>query len=479
MPNSTSIIDYFASGLAANRPTSCPISPLAVGLYWATDTQILSTYSNGVWSNISNTGLAGPQGAPGAVPSVVGQTGAVTASQIASALGLTAPATAPFGTTTNTVADGGVQASQGIGITANASALAAETTRAEAAEALLVLTSKIGAVNGVAPLDGSARVPLTNLPVALSEAIYFAGTWNASTNTPTLASGSGSAGAMYKVSSAGTTALDGISQWNVGDQAVFSGATSTWNKIDGVANEVTSVAGQTGAITAGQIATALGLTPAATAAFGTGLGTVAQGNDSRIVGAAQVANNLSDLASAATARTNLGLGGAAVLNVGTASGTVGDGGILNTAVTNIASNTTQINTINSEITTINTTLGNTPLLTTPNSFQKTVSGTPQSVAYASTITLDLTQGNNVIVGTLTGNVASFANPSAMTPGSSGWIKLTQDGTGSRTVTAWGSYFKFGPQGTPVLSTAAGAVDVLFYNVIDAARIVLLPMTGVT
>jgi hypothetical protein len=389
----------------------------------------------------------------------------VTASQIASALGLTAPATAPFGTTTNTVADGGVQ-------TANASALAAETTRAEAAEALLVLTSKIGAANGVAPLDGSARVPLTNLPVALSEAIYFAGTWNASTNTPTLASGSGSAGAMYKVSSAGTTALDSISQWNAGDQAVFSGVTSTWNKIDGVANEVTSVAGQTGAVTAGQIATALGLTPAATAAFGTGVGTVAQGNDSRIVGAAQSTNNLSDLSNQATARTNLGLGGAAVLNVGTASGTVGDGGILNTAVATVATQSTQISTIN-------TTLANTPLLTAPAAFQKTVSGVPQSVAYASTITLDLTQGNNVIVGTLTGNVASFANPSAMTSGSSGWIKLTQDGTGNRTVTAWGSYFKFGPQGTPVLSTAAGAVDVLFYNVIDAARIVLLPMTGVT
>ena len=42
------------------------------------------------------------------------------------------------------------------------------------------------------------------------------------------------------------------------------------------------------------------------AIFGTTAGTIAQGNDSRIVGAAQTANNLSDLVSPATALVNLG-----------------------------------------------------------------------------------------------------------------------------------------------------------------------------
>ena len=71
--------------------------------------------------------------------------------------------------------------------------------------------------------------------------------------------------------------------------------------------------------------TNLGLGGAAVLAVGTSVGTVAAGDDTRITGAAQKASNLSDLANAATARTNLGLGGAAVLAVGTSAGTVAAG----------------------------------------------------------------------------------------------------------------------------------------------------------
>lgn len=71
--------------------------------------------------------------------------------------------------------------------------------------------------------------------------------------------------------------------------------------------------------------TNLGLGNAATKSTGTTSGTVAAGDDSRIAGAAQKSANLSDLASASTARTNLGLGDAATKNTGTAAGTLAAG----------------------------------------------------------------------------------------------------------------------------------------------------------
>jgi hypothetical protein len=107
--------------------------------------------------------------------------------------------------------------------------------------------AKEGAANGVATLDATGKVPASQLPAAIAGGINFQGTWNAATNTPTLTSSTGNKGDMYKVSVAGGTALNGLTQWNVGDMAVFDG--TVWDKLDGLANEVLSVAGRTGAVT--------------------------------------------------------------------------------------------------------------------------------------------------------------------------------------------------------------------------------------
>jgi len=86
--------------------------------------------------------------------------------------------------------------------------------------------------------------------------LSYQGTWNASTNTPTLSSGVGTNGYYYVVSVAGTTNLDGITDWQIGDWAIFNGV--AWQKIDNT-DAVVSVNGQTGA--AVLTATSVGATP--------------------------------------------------------------------------------------------------------------------------------------------------------------------------------------------------------------------------
>jgi len=62
-------------------------------------------------------------------------------------------------------------------------------------------------------------------------ALNYKGTWDASTNNPTLTSGVGTKGDYYVVSVAGSTNLDGQTLWGVGDMAVFNG--TAWQKVDG------------------------------------------------------------------------------------------------------------------------------------------------------------------------------------------------------------------------------------------------------
>ena len=56
------------------------------------------------------------------------------------------------------------------------------------------------------------------------------GTWDASLNQPVLLSGVGQTNSYYIVSVAGSSNLDGINDWGVGDWVYFNG--STWEKID-------------------------------------------------------------------------------------------------------------------------------------------------------------------------------------------------------------------------------------------------------
>jgi hypothetical protein len=112
---------------------------------------------------------------------------------------------------------------------------------------LRIAASEKGAVNGVATLDGTGKVPVSQLPIAASlGAVVYQGVWDASTNIPTIpAASAGNKGYYYKVSVGGTTVVDTIAEWAPGDWIISNG--TVWDKTDNT-ETVSSVAGKTGAI---------------------------------------------------------------------------------------------------------------------------------------------------------------------------------------------------------------------------------------
>lgn len=79
---------------------------------------------------------------------------------------------------------------------------------------------------GYPVLDGGGKVGIGQLPNSIME---YQGVWNAATNSPVLADGSGSAGDVYRVGAGGTRDLgSGSITFVVGDYAIYNGA--TWEK---------------------------------------------------------------------------------------------------------------------------------------------------------------------------------------------------------------------------------------------------------
>lgn len=105
--------------------------------------------------------------------------------------------------------------------------------------------SEKGNANGYASLDSGGKVPIGQLPSSIME---YQGVWNASTNTPTLADGTGSPGDVYRVSVAGSRNLgSGSISFAVGDYCVMN-SSNVWEKSD-TTDAVSTVAGRTGDVT--------------------------------------------------------------------------------------------------------------------------------------------------------------------------------------------------------------------------------------
>lgn len=103
-------------------------------------------------------------------------------------------------------------------------------------------------------------------------------------------------------------------------------------------------------------------------------------------------------------------------------------------------------------------------------------GSISALADGATITPDFSAANNFSV-TLGGN-RTLANPSNLTAGQSGCIWVTQDGTGSRTL-SYGSYWDFTGGTAPTLTTTAGAVDCLVYAVQSSTKITATLVTNLS
>ncbi len=109
-----------------------------------------------------------------------------------------------------------------------------------------VVANTYGSSVAVPVITVNSKGVITSATTAsIGGGLSYQGGWNALTNSPALASGVGTAGYYYIVTTAGTTNLDGITDWQIGDWAIFSG--SVWQKIDQT-NTVASVNGQVGVV---------------------------------------------------------------------------------------------------------------------------------------------------------------------------------------------------------------------------------------
>ena len=162
------------------------------------------------------------------------------------------------------------------------------------------------------------------------------------------------------------------------------------------------------------------------------------------VGLLAASNNLSDVASAATSRTNLG------------ASTVGAN--VFTAASAAAAQQAMDVEVGVDVQAFDADTAKTDAAQTFTAGQR---GEITTLTDGATITPDMADSNNFVV-TLGGN-RTLANPSNLTAGQSGSIFIVQDGTGSRTL-SFGSQYDFAGGTAPTLTTTASAVDRIDYVV---------------
>ncbi len=102
---------------------------------------------------------------------------------------------------------------------------------------------------GYPSLDGvTGKILISQIPSVLMGAVVYKGTWNASTNTPTLTTTSNVIGEYYVINVVGSIdpgCSPACTSWVLGDWIIFNG--TNWEKVENN-NSVTSVNGFTGVV---------------------------------------------------------------------------------------------------------------------------------------------------------------------------------------------------------------------------------------
>lgn len=354
-----------------------------------------------------------------------------------------------------------------------------------------VTQSEVGAANGVASLGASGKILIGQLP---ADVFIYQGTWNPSTNTPSLSDSVGVAGYVYWVSAAYAGPVAGLNNpsmynFQIGDIILYNG--TQWELTTPAAG-VQSVNGAQGSVTVNAINQ---LTGDATAG-------PASGSQSQVLTLATVNSNVGSftnanitvnakgLITAASSGTNGTVTSVSVVSANGFSGTVsnptttpaisistsvtgilygnglavsaavaGNFPILNQNTTGTAANITA--TSNSTLTTLSSLSlpysqvtgapGGTVTsvaLSTPGVLY-TVSGSPVTTAGTLTLTLNTQTANTIFAGPATGSAATptfralvsadIPNNAANTSGTSanvtGVVALANGGTGLSTIGA--------------------------------------------
>jgi len=139
--------------------------------------------------------------------------------------------------------------------------------------------------------------------------------------------------------------------------------------------------------------------------------------------------------------------------------------------------------------TANTTTGGISELATASEYRSDTAGakalTPEFV-WDSMVEVGLSDGANIAVDMSTGfdfsvtlaGSRTLDNPTNTKVGQKGRFRITQDGTGSRTL-AFGSNYEFAGGTVVSLTTTASADDILYYDVISSTRIIITSVLDIS